>query len=285
MLKIALSHDVDRIKKTYQYLTRSLKAISEFNIKGILTELNTIFTPNMYWGFDKIIKIENEFDVKSTFFFLNETIPFNLFSPSNWKLSLGRYNISNPKIIDIIKYLDGNGWEIGLHGSYSSHKDKKLLAWEKSKLESITGHEILGIRQHYLNLSQNTWKYQNEIGLKYDSSWGLNNDIGFKENKIKPFRPFDNNFLVIPMSVMDIAFVDTNNKWEKLKKIIEKTVMENSILVINWHTNYFNEKEFPNYETDYIKIIEECKKYNSKFYTLRDYYLECSSISQLNKCL
>ena len=278
MLKVALSHDVDRTKKTYQYLTHSLKAFSEFNLKAIFVEASTILTPNMYWGFDEIIKVENDFDVKSTFFFLNETIPFNLFSPTNWKLSLGRYNINSPKIINIIKYLDRNGWEIGLHGSYSSHMDKKLLASEKAILESITEHKILGIRQHYLNLSENTWKYQNEIGLKYDTSWGLSDDIGFKENRIKPFNPFDNEFLVIPMSIMDIAFVNAKNKWDKFKSIIDKTVKENSILVINWHTNYFNEIEFPNYKTDYIKIIEECKKYNSKFYTLRDYYLENSLI-------
>jgi peptidoglycan/xylan/chitin deacetylase (PgdA/CDA1 family) len=278
MLKVALSHDVDRTKKTYQYLTHSLKALSKFNIKDMLTEIGTIFSQNKYWGFDEILKIENDFDVKSTFFFLNETIPFNLFSPSNWQLSLGRYNINSPEIINIIKYLDKNGWEIGLHGSYSSYEDKNLLASEKFILESITGHEILGIRQHYLNLSQNTWKFQNDIGLKYDTSWGLNNDIGFKENRIKPFHPFNNEFLVIPMSIMDIAFVDAKNKWEKFKTIIDKTISENSILVINWHTNYFNEIEFPNYKSDYIKIIEECKKYNSKFYTLRDYYLESSSI-------
>jgi peptidoglycan/xylan/chitin deacetylase (PgdA/CDA1 family) len=278
MLKVALSHDVDRTKKTYQYLTHSLKAVSKFNIKDMLTEIGTIFTPNKYWGFDEILKIENDFNVKSTFFFLNETIPFNLFNPSNWQLSLGRYKINSPEIINIIKYLDKNGWEIGLHGSYSSYEDKKLLAWEKTILESITEHEILGIRQHYLNLSQNTWKFQNEIGLKYDSSWGLNKDIGFKENRIKPFKPFDNEFLVIPMSIMDVTFVNVKNKWEKFKTIVDKTVKENSILVINWHTNYFNEIEFPNYKADYIKIIEECKKYNSKFYTLIDYYLESSSI-------
>jgi peptidoglycan/xylan/chitin deacetylase (PgdA/CDA1 family) len=278
MLKVALSHDVDRTKKTYQYLTHSLKALSKFNIKDVLTEIGTIFTPNKYWGFDEILKIENDFDVKSTFFFLNETIPFNLFSPSNWQLSLGRYKINSSEIINIIKYLDKNGWEIGLHGSYSSHENKNLLASEKSILESITGHEILGIRQHYLNLSQNTWKFQNDIGLKYDTSWGLNNDIGFRENRFKPFHPFNNEFLVIPMSIMDIAFVDAKNKWEKFKTIIDTTISENSILVINWHTNYFNEIEFPNYKTDYIKIIEECKKYNSRFYTLKDYYIESRSI-------
>lgn len=272
MLKVAITHDVDRTQKTYQFITHSLKALSDLDFSKFANQVKSIFLPDKYWGFDELINIESGFNIKSTFFFLNESLSFDLFSPSNWELSLGRYNINDSKITDIIIFLDKHGWEIGLHGSFNSYKDRKLLLREKEILENILGHEIIGTRQHYLNLTDSTWNIQSSIGLKYDTSWGLNKDIGFKDNKIKPFRPFKNEFLVIPMTIMDTPFVNNKNKWENLKRIIDKIIEEDSILVINWHTNYYDESEFPNYKSDFIKIIEECKNYNATFYTLKEYY-------------
>lgn len=278
MLKVAITHDVDRTKKTYQYITHSLKALSNLDFIKLANQIKSFVLPNKYWGFDEIIKIESAFNIKSTFFFLNESLSFDLFSPSNWELSLGRYNINDPKIIEIINFLDKNGWEIGLHGSFNSFKDRKLLLREKEILENILKHEIVGIRQHYLNLAEDTWNIQFGTGLKYDTSWGLNKDVGFKENKIKPFKPFKNEFLVIPMTIMDTPFVNSKKKWDNLKRIIDRIIEEDSILVINWHTNYYDELEFPNYKNDFIKIIEECKNYQATFYTLKEYYSEFLSI-------
>ena len=42
-----------------------------------------------------ILKIENEYNVKSTFFFLNESIKFDLLNLSNWSKSLGRYKFTD----------------------------------------------------------------------------------------------------------------------------------------------------------------------------------------------
>lgn len=152
MIKVALTHDVDRTRKTYQYFTRPIRNLIKLDLKGLLNNIKFFTLPNSYWGFDEIIEIETKYDVKSAFYFLNETLPFNLFNPSNWKLSLGRYNITDPEIVGIIKFVDNNGQEIGLHGSFSSYENKKLLAWEKDVLENIVGHKIIRIRQHYLNL-------------------------------------------------------------------------------------------------------------------------------------
>ena len=278
MLKVAITHDVDRTKKTYQYITHSLKALGNLDFIKLANQVKSILLPDKYWGFDEIIKIESEFNIKSTFYFLNESLSFDFFHPSNWELSLGRYNINDSKIIDIINFLDKNGWEVGLHGSFNSYKDRELLLREKKILENILGHEIVGTRQHYLNLNEITWNIQFSIGLKYDTSWGLNKDIGFKENKIKPFKPFKNEFLVVPMTIMDTPFVNSKNKWDNLKRIIDKIIKDGSILVINWHTNYYDELEFPNYKNDFIKIIEECKNYNATFYTLKEYYFKFQSM-------
>ena len=57
-----------------------------------------------------IIKIENDYNVKSSIFFLDESIKLDLFNIENWKLSMGRYNLFDSEIIKMIQYLDNNGF-------------------------------------------------------------------------------------------------------------------------------------------------------------------------------
>lgn len=272
MLRVALTHDVDRTHKTYQYLTHLVKAALNKDLNNAHYHISSLFRKSTYWNFDEIVKIENEYNVKSTFFFLNESIKFNPFSISKWKLSVGRYNIESPKIVQSIKWLDENGWEIGVHGSYNSYKNKELLLREKKTLENIVGHEIGGVRQHYLNLDDKTWVIQKKCGFKYDSSFGYTDSIGFKDNKITPFRPCQDNFIVFPLTIMDSCFINTANRWEKLGEIIETVQETNALLVINWHLRVFNGKEFPGYMESYIKIIEKCRERHARFYTLEGFW-------------
>ena len=274
MLKVALTHDVDRVSKTYQYITYPMKSIIRRDIKNFIYHVGSIFKKNPYWCFPEIINIENEYGVKSTFYFLHETIPFKLFNLNNWKLSLGRYRIDKKEIISIIKSLNTSGWEIGLHGSYNSFKDIKTLHSEKKLLESIVGNKIIGIRQHYLNLNQSTWKIQKEIGFKYDTSFGYNDNIGYKDDILTPFKPFKDEFMVFPQVIMDSCFMATKNRKTKLLNLLDLTEKNDAVLVINWHHRSFNEMEFPGYKRAYCEIIEECKKRNAVFRTLGEYYTE-----------
>jgi len=275
MINVALSHDVDRIKKTYQYFTYVLHAIRKMDFKMLKYQLQSLFLADEpYWNFPKIIDIEKEFDVKSTIFILNETMRFRFKNIQNGQLSLGRYNIHEPKLIDILQWLDKSGWEIGVHGSYYSYLNKELLFKEKLALERILGHEIIGIRQHYLNINKDTWQIQDELGFKYDSTWGHTEDIGFKGGKVLPFYPLENKFIVYPLAIMDICFMVHENRWEKFDEIVKTIDDNNGLLVVNWHQRVFNENEFPEYIEAYKAIIKKLKLLNAKFYTLSEFYHE-----------
>lgn len=275
MLKVAITHDVDRIKKSYQYFTHFAKSVKNKNYRYALYHLQTIFCKEPYWTFPQIIKIESELNIKSTFFFLNESIKYNLFKKDTWKLALGRYNIYNKKLGTAIRWLDDNGWEIAVHGSFNSYKDYELLKKEKSILENIVGHEIIGVRQHYLNLFDKTWEFQDKAGFKYDSSYGYNENIGFKKGKYNVFFPLNNQFMVIPMVIMDNPFVhNCNNNWKVFLNLLNVSEQNDVLLVLNWHSNNFNEKEFAGYVSSFKAIINECLKRNAKFYRLCDYYNE-----------
>lgn len=274
MLKVALTHDVDRIKKTYQYITHLYSAITKGMWNNALYQATSVFRKNTYYNFDMLIKDEQKLGVKSTFFFLHETLKFNPFKLDNWYLSLGRYSLEEKKVKEIILWLDRNGWEVGLHGSYLSYDNYELMRFEKQLLESILNHSVAGIRQHHLQMCEETWVIQKRCGFKYDSSFGLNDKIGFKDEQYIPFAPYSDDFKVFPMIIMDNPFSELTNKWDELDRIIEICINKNALLVINWHTDHYHPKEFPGFRDDYLRIIEECKKNSGKFYTLEEYYTE-----------
>ena len=281
MLNVALTHDVDRTFKSYQYLTHLTRAVLKRDVRNATYHLSSFFKKNPYWNFDKIIQIENQFDVKSTFFFLNESIKFNPLSISDLTLSAGRYDIQAPDIVCMIKWLNKSGWEIGLHGSYNSFKDRQLLLKEKKILENIVGHEIYGVRQHYLNLNDKTWRIQKGCGLKYDASYGFTDNIGFKDNQISPFRPFDDDFLVFPLAVMDSCYFSRENRLGKLTEIIETVRDKDALLVINWHQRHFNEREFPGYLKGYVRMLEKFKEMEARFYTLKEFYTKKNILDEV----
>lgn len=275
MLKVCLSHDVDRIHKSYQVITHSLKALKKGEIKVFFYHLLSFFKyRNVYWNFPDILETEKRFGVRSTFFFLNESFPFKPFKPSTWKLSLGRYKITDKRIKRIVGTLVEGGWEIGVHGSYASHLNPNLLKSEKEQLEEICKKTVIGIRQHYLNLNENTWENQFKAGFLYDSSWGYTNDIGFKDNRVKPFFPLSNNFVVFPLVVMDSCFMEHSDPWAKLDEVTQQCIDNNAYMVVNWHSNNYNFADYPGYMSNYEKIIKYFLERGSKFYTLNQAYRE-----------
>ncbi len=251
---VCLTHDVDRVKKTYQCFTHFLKDRN-------LRHLSALFKrENPYWNFERIMEIERRYQVKSTFFFLEETKGINLFSPKEIVVSFGKYRFNDEEISKVIKMLACEGWEVALHGSYWSYKSKEKLAQEKKKLEEVCGHEVIGVRQHYLNLSiPQTWELHKEVGLKYDASFGSNEELGFKDNRMLPFKPFSDEFLVLPLTVMDFVLFKRYRKlhdaWEKCKELIKVARGNNGFFSLLWHQRVFNEREFPGWGRVYEDII------------------------------
>ena len=270
---VCLTHDVDRIKMTYQYLTHIIKNRS---LRPLVMKLSERGDP--YWQFKNIMQIEREYGVRSTFFFLNESFRFNVLKPSTWPLSLGRYNIKSSEVIKIISELDLEGWEVGLHGSIRSYNDGCLLSREKQILEDILGHKVNGTRQHWLNLEISaTWAMHREIGLHYDTSFGYKNDVGFKENICHPFTPNKlDNFIVFPLSIMDTflfnKYVNYEEALSEVKKIINVVEKQHGVLCVLWHQMVFYEKEFPNHVAIYKRMIEECMGLGAWFGTCSQAY-------------
>jgi hypothetical protein len=234
-----------------------------------------------YWQFQNIMELERELGVTSAFYFLNEKMLFhkpihNWIRPEAWRLYLGRYDIHDPAITEVIRELDAGGWEVGLHGSYDSYRDPKRLEHEKRELEAIVGHSIIGCRQHYLNLTQPwTWQYQSDIGLRYDASLGHADAYGFR-GQYKPIRPFGDRFVVFPLTLMETSLPDVDSEperaWSECERLLTEAYENTAVMTVLWHPRYFNEQDYPWFGRLYRRLIRRAQALGAWIGSPGEYY-------------
>jgi len=260
---LCLTHDVDRpYKRIFHKIYYGIKGPNKlYHFKSLFRR------DNPYWQFEYIMKIESSLGVRSSFYFLNEKSLFRdknikeWIKPRNWVLYTGYYSINDLKISAIINKLDKNGWEVGLHGSFDSYNEPERMKYEKKALEKVLGHEVMGIRQHYLNLNiPETWEIQRRLGFKYDTSLGSSREVGFKYG-YEPIFPSDDDFAIFPLTVMDVALMrnspNIQSAWNIMQKLLEEAKKHNAVMTILWHVRVFSEPDFPGYGEIYKRTIEK----------------------------
>lgn len=286
---LCLSHDVDRVFKTFQAPYYALSEGRPYHLRDLIS------SESPYWQFEEIMALESLHEVRSTFFFLDEKHlirdkpPRSWLSPHAWSRYLGHYDLDHPAIVRSIRELDEGGWEVGLHGSYDSYRDRDRLAREKHTLESVLGHPITGCRQHYLNLSiPETWRYHRSIGLRYDASLGVADDFGFDasidgDHRVGTGvrRPFGDGFLVFPLTVMETALVENtvglDAAWVALESLLAEARQRNAIVTVLWHPRLFHTRDFPGYRQLYDRLITRAKALGGWVGPLEDAYREITT--------
>ncbi|MFP8890751.1 polysaccharide deacetylase family protein [Natrialbaceae archaeon A-CW2] len=276
---LCLTHDVDRPYKTFQAPYYAVKERDPSHLKSLVS------AERPYWQFEEIMALEEELGVKSSFYFLNEKHlvrdkgPREWVQPKNWKLFTGRYDITNEEIVDVIQTLDQGGWEVGLHGSYESYNDLERLRYEKETLESVVGHEVVGGRQHYLNLDRpKTWEHHREIGLQYDASLGSSTTYGFEYGH-RPLRPVDDEFVVFPLTAMEVTLMDGGQDAAKrrLDQLMEEATEHDAVITVLWHPKFFSEDEFPGYRSLYRWLIRSAQDRDAWIGPCKELYEKCGS--------
>jgi peptidoglycan/xylan/chitin deacetylase (PgdA/CDA1 family) len=257
---LCLTHDVDRPYKTFQSLYYTIVERDPSHLLDLLPWRNP------YWTFEEIVSLEQSFGVASAFYFLSEQSLFRDRSirewtnVESWRLYAGRYDLGDPEIAELVEYLDERGWEIGLHGSYESYREPAMLKREKRWLEETLGQEVVGGRQHYLNLDRpSTWRYQRSTGLNYDASPGSSADFGFQDG-YHPFRPFDDHFAVFPTTLMECTLPDPATEydlaWEATRQLLDEARDHSGMMTTLWHPRYFSD-DYAGY-TELYRTLVEC---------------------------
>lgn len=261
---LLLTHDVDRPYKTYQSLYYAITGGGSGSRRYHLSSL--LSSTNPYWQFDRIASLEDELGVRSAFYFLSEQSLFRDRPPrewatmEGWMLYAGRYELDDPRIREQIERLDAEGWEVGLHGSYESYRDADRLAAEKAELEAALGHSVQGGRQHHLNLEvPETWRRHRDLGLRYDSSLGSSDEYGFQHGH-GVVRPFDDEFVVFPLTIMEQSLpdpgVDFETAWDACLDVLREAREQTAVATVLWHPRHFSSRDFPGHTRLYRRLIE-----------------------------
>lgn len=254
---ICFTHDVDEIympmshflQSTYHYARR-------MDITGVKDSLMWKLRKSKcpYLDFRKILDIEKDHGVKSTFFFL----------ATKEDALRSRYSIEDTA--EILREIEADGFEVGLHGGFYAYRDLGEITEQKARLERYTHQRVRGYRNHYLNFSvPMTWRYLKKAGFLYDSTFGYNLYNGFRNGMSHPYKPYDRirgefiDLIEIPPIIMDSAFRrgPPSTSWEELLRIVKMVEKTHGVLTVNFHNEAFHAPYKAGFLSLYTRLLEE----------------------------
>lgn len=255
---ICLTHDVDEIYPPLSHtILSSLYYAKNLNLSGLKDQLLWRQKGNEsspYWNFRKIMALEEEHNAKSSFYFLASESDIRRF----------RYNVE--PLENEIGFIADEGWEVGLHGGYYAYDDVQEIKKEKDRLERLLGRKVIGYRNHYLRFkTPDTWEHLAKAGFKYDTTFGYEDMIGFRNGMCHPFWPYNLNagqyikLLEIPLCIMDMTLwgmrPHVQSVWETVEMLMKITENYSGVLTLLWHNNMFNCPFRDPLSRLYIKIL------------------------------
>lgn len=268
---VCLTHDVDAVKKYKVYpplLTIGSLALRHKDLRRIFATIVDYFRAKLgkdpYDNFSYIMNLENKYGFKSSFYFG---------SGGNTKYDTS-YSTNDSYIISLIKTLQEEGFEIGIHPSFNSYNNFQMLRLEKERLGKASGKAVLGGRQHYLRWkTPDTWGILEKVGLRYDTTLSFADREGFRSGICFPYKPFDitqNRILDIwelPLTVMDASLFDYQNLspeegFQRIKNLVHVTKKYHGVFVLLWHNSSLNDLKLLGSIEIYERTMEYLRRQN-----------------------
>jgi hypothetical protein len=166
------------------------------------------------------------------------------------------YDIFAPEMLRFISLIHERGHEVGLHPSYETYQDNKVLVAEADRLRQAFAklgieESILGGRQHYLRWDPTqTWLHWEVAQLDYDSSLSFADHAGFRCGTCRTFRTFSYrerrplNLWERPLIVMERSLfaqqymnLGETDALEKIRKLSLACKKMRGNLVLLWHND------------------------------------------------
>lgn len=287
---LTLSHDVDywqywttkQILETYQYnLSTLYKRPLNALFKTIGHTIDKALNNNPWNRIRRIIRREEAQNVQSTWFLLaKRDFPDQR---QNYLFDV-QYK---EQVLDLLSQK-----EIGLHGSPESAFNLEALNAELDNLRQL-GFNPTGFRTHYLHFDyQKSFSILEKAGIKYDSTMGYWEHIGYRAGVSFPFYPFNIaenrpfRVLEIPLIVMDTTLLShkamnlfTIQAKRRLNKLTKRSSIYQSHISLLWHNTTFDNIDYPFWGGLYWSMIKYAKKRNGWVTSLNHVYDEWVNIS------
>lgn len=175
----------------------------------------------------------------------------------------------NEALQDLIKY-HATGYKIGIHPSWQSGDDKKILREEKEWLEYIADAKIINSRQHYIRMNlPDTYRLLIDIGIECDFSMGYGSINGFRASVASPFYWYDlEKEEQTQLKIFPFCFMDANSFYEQkysaqqamdeLLSYYHAVKKVNGLLITIWHNQFVGtDKLFAGWREVYEVFLKE----------------------------
>ncbi len=205
--------------------------------------------------YDFMIDLQRKYKISPLYFIL-----FSSYGSYDKNLSINNWHFQS-----LIKRLSDYA-SVGLHPSYQSASDFKILAQELDNLSGVVHKPITQSRQHYLMLKlPNTYRNLIHLGITDDYSMGYASETGFRAGICTPFPFYDleaeeeTKLIIHPFGIMDTTvFTHQNLSQEQVFKqtqaLIDEVRRVDGTFYMLWHNETFADKNKK-------KIFEDIMEY------------------------
>jgi hypothetical protein len=217
------------------------------------------------WRFQEIVAEERRRGAEgSTFFVLTgHHDPHDGAAPET-------YELLRPRLVETLLAADA---EIGLHGSYTAAEDTNRLGEEKAALEALAG-PVHGHRYHYLRADP----HRNlaplaRHGLRYDTSLGFPDAVGFRAGIAHPFRPWDFerdeplDLVEVSLAAMDATLAEerflglaAKRAEPQLMRLLDWAEQHGGAFAILWHPDRFDPATSAGWDRLYSRVLDGVRR-------------------------
>jgi hypothetical protein len=271
---LALTHDVDSVRRwTRPGLRAAAARLKQNALAGragatlrearalALAPVHLARGTDPYWRFDEIVGETRRHGADgSTFFVLaGHRDPHDGAAPEV-------YEQLRPRLVETLAEL---GAEVGLHGSYTSAADARVLADEKRRLDEL-GARLVGQRYHYLRVDPHrNLEAVADLRLRYDSTLGFPDAIGFRAGIARPFHPWDLEpdeplgVVELPLAVMDVTLAEARYggmsaraAWPHLERLLDWAAANGAGFAVLWHPDRFDPATSAGWDRLYWRLLD-----------------------------
>jgi len=183
------------------------------------------------------------------------------------------YSLQDPRIRQVIGELRKSNFEVGVHPGYDTFHHRENLAREIGALKSALDENFPGGRQHYLRWSPQTWLDWESCGLRYDSSVGFADQLGFRAGTSFPFRPWcwaenrELNLIEVPLILMDCTPVkymrlDIHEGLERVRAMVRRVEETGGVFTLLWHNTPLLDPGYNGWYEAILDLLDGAKAYN-----------------------
>ncbi len=271
--RVALTHDVDSpsryafaplpifiyrlLKDNNKQLLNKLLIVNE-RINGSIQMLDS--DPNN--SFDWIMSQSEAHGFVNNFFFM---------AGRKSKME-SEYEITDCRILELIKRISARGHQIGVHPSLGTSRNIELMRSEINTYKqacSLAGVKLKSVesRMHYLRfISTETYSMLADCGINTDSSMGYADHVGFRCGTSRPFKFFSlrgdcvQDIVVQPLIAMHWSMV--NPRYMNLTQLQASSILREMALKIKKIGGVFSylihndELVKPESKNQYSRLVE-----------------------------